>query len=196
MGSDDVLEKLRRAEVELVRPWIEPGMRVLEIGGGSGFQASIMASWGAQVVSVDVPRQTPGNASYYPVQSYDGRVLPFADGGFDRVYSSNVLEHVGPLVALLREARRVMRPDGLAVHLLPTPAWRFWTSATHYPFLLKRGIAAMRPPAGGRGGVAPELCERVRRRGVAHVLRRTIFPGPHGEYPNAVAELYYFSRAR
>jgi predicted SAM-dependent methyltransferase len=42
--------------------------------------------------------------------------LPFADGVFDELYASHVLEHLGywgELPAALAEARRVLRPGGL-----------------------------------------------------------------------------------
>lgn len=49
--------------------------------------------------------------------SFDGRRLPFADGGFDCVFSACVFHHIEPdrHVALLVELRRVLRPGGLIV---------------------------------------------------------------------------------
>jgi SAM-dependent methyltransferase len=53
---------------------------------------------------------------------YDGRTLPFADGSFDAVLCSQVLEHVFTPAEFLAEIHRVLRPDG--VLLLATPfAW-------------------------------------------------------------------------
>jgi SAM-dependent methyltransferase len=47
--------------------------------------------------------------------------LPFADGTFDVVYSSHVLEHFAPATAeaLLRECHRVLKPGGLLRTVLP-----------------------------------------------------------------------------
>ncbi len=39
--------------------------------------------------------------------------LPYASGSFDAVICSDVLEHLGDLPAVLREFRRVLRPNGL-----------------------------------------------------------------------------------
>ena len=55
MGMNSLLEKLRGAELEVIKRWFRPGMKVLEIGGGSGFQASVVASWGYQLMSIDLP---------------------------------------------------------------------------------------------------------------------------------------------
>ncbi len=53
---------------------------------------------------------------------YDGRTLPFADGSFDAVLCSQVLEHVFTPDAFVTELSRVLRPGGLL--LLATPfAW-------------------------------------------------------------------------
>ena len=47
--------------------------------------------------------------------------LPFADGVFDAVYSSHVLEHFAPATAeaLLRECQRVLKPGGILRTVLP-----------------------------------------------------------------------------
>lgn len=49
----------------------------------------------------------------------DLRALPFADGRFDVVYASHVLEHIKEDTRVLAEVKRVLREGGLAV--LPVP---------------------------------------------------------------------------
>jgi SAM-dependent methyltransferase len=44
---------------------------------------------------------------------------PYADGRFDVAVSNQVLEHVGDLRHFLRNLKRVVRVDGLTLHLLP-----------------------------------------------------------------------------
>jgi SAM-dependent methyltransferase len=185
---------LRRAELARVRRWFAPGQRVLELGGGSGYQASLLAAWGCRVVSLDLPQRAPAGERYYPILDYDGQNVPFAAGTFDRVFSSNVLEHVRGLPALLAETRRVLRPGGLAVHLVPTPGWRFWTSVAHYGYLAKYLLGRDR----ALPGVAQprQAGDVLSARGPAYLLRRALLAGPHGEWPCAAAELYGFSRRR
>jgi SAM-dependent methyltransferase len=45
--------------------------------------------------------------------------LPFADGSYDFVYASHVLEHIRDDMAALGEIARILRPGGVAV--LPVP---------------------------------------------------------------------------
>src|SRR5262245_8481029 len=143
------LIRLRLAEIESVRKWFKPRVRVLEIGGGSGFQASVLSSWGCDVASIDLAENAMGQDNYYPVQVYDGKRLPFSDASVDVVFSSNVLEHIKTISEILAETRRVLKIGGLAVHILPSPSWRLWTSLAHYPFLLKYASSSLR--AGSTG---------------------------------------------
>ena len=140
---DTLLERIRRAELEPLRSCFPAGTRVLELGGGSGFQASIHSSWGCDVHSIDVatrpdPHSQRYGRQYFTVTTYDGGNIPFADSSFDVLYSSHMLYHAVDLDAMLGEISRVLRPGGVAVHVLPSASWRFWTTVAHYPNLVKK----------------------------------------------------------
>ena len=186
------LETLRAAELDDLRELFESGLRVLEIGGGDGFQARMLANWALDVVSLDIPDRPRSDILHFPVQDYDGKTLAFPDGYFDLVFSSNVLEHVRDLDHLMCEMRRVMTRDGLMIHVLPSSVWRFWTSATYYPYVLRRILGAWK-----RTAASPVDSEMgVERAHSRRSLIGSLVAGPHGEYPSALAELYFFSRAR
>ena len=197
-AADGHVERIRRAELEALRSRFKPGLRVLEIGGGSGFQAAIIDSWGCSVTSIDIPgRSWP--RSFFPVSFYDGEHLPFPDASFDIIFSSNVLEHVERLPGLLAETRRVARAGGVSIHVMPTSSWRLWTSLAHYVYLALRAFQRItrlggRPePAEQPGGEAPATAERPP---IGTVIKRALVPAPHGPYPSAAAELYTFSKRR
>lgn len=190
------LADVRAEEFDCVRHYFRAGMRVLEIGGGTGYQASLIASTGASVDSIDVAAPLPRVETYFPVRIYDGRVLPFPDDHFDVVFSSNVLEHIPDLRTTLSEVRRVMKSDCLAIHILPTPAWRIWTSLSHYIHIARRLIGLV----GGEHQPAETSQVRAsnpaRTRGIWGAIKRVLWDGPHGEYPSAISELWYFSSRR
>jgi SAM-dependent methyltransferase len=188
------LERLRKAEIDMVRRWFKPGLRVLEIGGGNGFQANILASWSCEVTSIDLPRSPAHERSYYAVQEYDGRKIPYADQSFDIVFSSNVLEHIEHLSSMLQEISRVLKSDGLMIHILPSSSWRFWTCLSHYLNVVRVGLAKLVPAYGRTPSLQQERSRAGRSR--VHLIKRALFDGPHGAYPSAFYELYAFSRSR
>ncbi|MGQ0593369.1 MAG: class I SAM-dependent methyltransferase [Gammaproteobacteria bacterium] len=190
------LERLRRFELDCVRGCFPHGARVLELGGGSGFQASIIAGWGCEVSAFDVPERPLPPREYFPVQEYDGRHVPFASETFDVVFSSNVLEHIRDLPASLAQLRRVLKHDGRGVHILPTPVWRGWTSVTHYARILPLALRRLRGPGAVAAAVASNAAAAAPRRSLGELLRCNLLPGPHGEYPSAFSEFWYFSRKR
>ncbi len=150
---ETLLERIRRAELQPLRSKFQPATRVLELGGGSGFQASILSSWGNDVHSIDVatrpdPLSQRYGRQYFPVDPYDGHNIPFADASFDVVYSSHMLYHAVELDRMLAEISRVLRPGGMAVHVLPSASWRFWTTLAHYPNLVRKLLTRPRRRSG------------------------------------------------
>lgn len=195
--TDSNLQMLRAHELDLAASMLRPGMRILELGGGNGYQAARLTALGMEVTSIDIAR-APGEM-HHPVEQYDGHRIPRADGSFDVVFSSNVLEHVAHLDAMMLEIRRVLKDGGIAVHVLPTPAWRLWTSLAHYPYMAGRiwrrlsGKRRTTPPADTCGDQSPSSAHAL---GTWQRLGRLLGDGPHGEYSSALAELWYYSRRR
>src|SRR5437870_13111046 len=105
-AEDSHLEGLRHRELNAMRKWFRPGMKVLELGGNTGFQAAILAAWGCQVMSVDV--YVPcGEKRYFDVMEYDGLHVPAADAAFDAIYSSHMLYYDLDTLEFFAELRRV-----------------------------------------------------------------------------------------
>lgn len=196
----DLLNAIRDTEIRRALDLFVPKSRVLELGGADGFQARLLADGGHEVESIDIATRPKRQTQLFPVQDYDGLTFPFPKESFNAVFSSNVLEHVPHLGETFREIRRVLRVGGLAVHILPTASWRMWTTFTHYPRILstipgKLSELSARPsPPPASSWSADESPLAVRS--AWQQLGRALGLEPHGEYANAIVELYYFSKLR
>lgn len=168
--------------------------RLLEVGAGTGFQAARFAQFGYEVQAVDVPESGLRADRVWQVREYDGRRVPFPDRHFDVVFSSNVLEHVEDLVEFQVELARVLKDDGVAVHILPTTTWRTWSWLSHYVHASRRAYAVVRGLGRGVAASRAELASSFKvKRSLKHRFGRVLFPGRHGERGNSLTEAFYFS---
>lgn len=172
------LAAIREWEVDRIAPRLPSGGRLLELGAGTGQQAKWLADRGYDVVAIDLPSSDYAAHRVFPVIDYDGVRIPLPDRSVDCVFSSNVLEHVRDLDALLAECARVLRPGGRMVHVMPTAAWRFWTLVAGFADL----PAGLRHAIGSRNGLVA----------LARSVAGRIVPIRHGESGNAFTELLTF----
>jgi hypothetical protein len=132
--------------------------------------------------------------SYHAPANAANTGLP--DASVDVVFSNSVLEHVSPevIAAVMKESRRVLRPDGLAVHsancgdhyayfdrritamnylTYPERKWRFWDSSLLYQNRLRpQDFLAIAEHAGlnivlAKSRARPELLDALRGMNVA-----------------------------
>ena len=121
-------EDLEPPDLELRRRFalsdVTPGDRVLDLGCGAGELTADLARVAPHTVGADVAEAALARARRrHPdlqlrLVSLEG-ILPFDDGAFDVVWSSEVIEHVADTARWLSEVRRVLAPQGRL--LLTTP---------------------------------------------------------------------------
>lgn len=184
---------IREDELSKVVPHLPASGDVLEIGGGTGAQALSLQRCGFNVASVDLSSSLYRHNRVFPVVDYDGTHLPFPDRSFDVVYSSNVLEHIADPTGLYAEMRRVLRPEGRGIHLMPSASWRFFSSLTYYWVLLPKAYRRARRVAPGPNEL-PASEESAQRGLVALALTHTL-PPRHGEVGSSFGELLRFGKA-
>jgi len=107
----------RKATVAAVAP--RPGMKVLDLAGGTGSSAGPLAALGAQVTVCDIsPGMLEVGRSRYPEIEFvhgDALALPFEGESFEVATISFGLRNVSDAGAALRELARVVRPGGRLV---------------------------------------------------------------------------------
>ncbi|MDQ3983242.1 MAG: class I SAM-dependent methyltransferase [Actinomycetota bacterium] len=117
---------------------VVPGLRLLDVGCGTGRHTFEALRRGAHVVAADLDDaslagvetmvgamaaagEIPDGASFAAVRA-DALRLPFASGSFDRVVASETLEHIAEDSVAMAEIERVVAPGGRAVVTVP----RWW----------------------------------------------------------------------
>ena len=147
-----------------------------------------------RVFAIELPTSEYLAHSSVPIIRYDGVTIPFADGSFDVVYSSNVLEHIPHVEIFQREILRVLKPHGRMIHTVPTSSWRVATSLTHYVWLVQEVFRLLTGPS-QRSAESGSSYRPVGRKSRLSRLR-ALLPSRHGESGNWLTEIYYFSRLR
>ena len=121
---------MRQFELEFALRSFPDSGKILEIGAGTGWQANALQKSGFDVDAIDLSTSNYKDNRIFPVVNYDGHNIPFADNTFDVVFSSNVMEHIPHLEEFQTEIHRVLKPDGIAIHIVPSSSWRVWTNIT------------------------------------------------------------------
>jgi SAM-dependent methyltransferase len=136
LGDDSETYDTGDRVIEAIQAVADPrGARVLEVGAGSGRDATRLAALGAHVTVIDYVRSSldvvQRNADQAGVQITlvhgDAIGMPFPDGTFDVVYHQGLLEHFRDPHPLLAENVRVLRSGGVLVVDVPQ-RWHLYTA--------------------------------------------------------------------
>ena len=210
------LHQLRRREIEIVFGDVPAGAfaRGLELGAGDGFQSQLLARYARSLVVTDYYPEILARANT-PTLTHrmcDAEQVGahFEPGEFDLIFSSNMMEHLPDLQAALAGMRRVLRDDGIAVHVMPSPFWKLCQIIGFYPnavisrverYTVPQGnprpgapadqpISAQ-PPSFAVSGNNPKVAGRR-----YSYLHRLLWATPHGVSKGNVAEFAAFRRSR
>ena len=198
MSNEQFLFSIREFEIEFVLQVYGSSIvnkKILEIGSGNGDILELLKARGADIVGLElngVINQSPD------IISYDGITLPFNNDVFDIVFSSNVLEHVSHFNDMNHEIQRVLKKSGVAIHVMPTHWWRFYTVLVHYIVLPRRILfkiltivedkkshANIRTPVIDSNKVNPFLR-------IIHLVTAFIVYPKHGVRGNRFTEIFHF----
>ena len=149
------------------------GLKILEVGAGSGRDSVALAASRAVAVvldysaaSLEVARAVAARAGsrIHPIRA-DALKVPFRDGAFDVVFHQGLLEHFRDPMPLLRENVRALAPRGLLLVDVPQ-RFHLYTIAKHVLIALGRWFAGWETEF-----TIGEL-ERLLRRAGVRVTRR------------------------
>ncbi len=131
--ADIALRRRARKIIEEINP--KPNDKILEIGCGDGYYLNILflLENKAKYSGVDIDKNSLSSAKRNlkgkNINLYKAdlmKKLPFVKNSFDKVIMSEVAEHLSDDAKGIREARRVLKPNGLICISVPS---------ANYPFL-------------------------------------------------------------
>jgi len=163
MVYDHDANPLPALEEPIVRSWVgnPAGLDALDLGCGTGRHTLWLAEAGATVTAVDFSsgmlaeaRAKLGTESAQFLEHNLHEPLPLKTNTFDLLVSGLVLEHLSDLDSFFTDARRVLKPTGLAV-----------VSAMHPAMFLRGSQARFTDPNSGEivqpGSLAHSLSDLV-----------------------------------
>jgi 2-polyprenyl-3-methyl-5-hydroxy-6-metoxy-1,4-benzoquinol methylase len=112
-----------------LRPYLRPGLRVLDLGCNNGTLSLYMARHGCDVLGIDLARNivdtAERSAAVHGIANARFRAMDFLaewdqPDAFDLVLCSHVIEHVPDDEAFLRKICYSLKPSGRLVLLTPT----------------------------------------------------------------------------
>jgi len=114
------LERAVECEIHIRHQWRSP---ILDIGCGDGIFAKVLCAekvdTGIDLDPAEVARARQ-QAIYKELIVCSGDRIPKPDGSYRTIFSNSVLEHIEDLLPVLREAHRLLAPDGLFYITIPS----------------------------------------------------------------------------
>ncbi len=91
--------------------------RLLDLGCGVKPFLPVYQNYCESSIGIDVVQTSHGTEMVDMI--YDGKKIPFPDGEFDYVFSTEVMEHVPEPKDFLKEIHRVLKPGGVLILTVP-----------------------------------------------------------------------------
>lgn len=176
----------------------------LDVGCGNAFQSVLLASVSKKMFATDLFKENGAthslgiskaqdlinrlNINNVTLISCSALSLPFTDNYFDFVFSSSVLEHIKNRGPVLGELKRVLRPDGYLITIVPTHMASIYAFPHAFLYLLAKISKLNSHNTSYKNtldsGAIHSLIKRFNKNHPSFPL-----PEPHGDYPNIFSEL-------
>lgn len=196
----DHLHKYRKRELAITFKEINRKFnKGLELGAGDGFQSKLLIKYIDNLISTDLNKYRLPSSSddlkiQYKVLDAEKIGKHFKENSFDIVYSSNLMEHLPNVRDCFLGIHKVLKDDGIAIHIMPSPWWRFFQTVLHIPNkiidLLSNILRTDKKKYKKKGNNL-----KVNSVGRSKISKLFI-PQPHGISSNFVVEFFAFRQSK
>ena len=133
-GLKKNLHDLRNFELNYIlnKIKLKKSDKILDFGAGDGYMIKKIEEKGYNsVYGIDIL-----NSNYKPdlnIFTYSGNIDDFpTNESYDVIFSSNVIEHIENQEDYFLLFDKILKKNGLQIHIMPTHYWKFWNSLFYY----------------------------------------------------------------
>ncbi len=167
-------------------------LKILEIGGRDGYQAELISKKGYNVTSIDINPLFP---QFHPVQKGNINKLNFHENSFDLIFSSNMLQEIHNIEEAFIEMKRVLKKDGIVIHVVPSSWWSLITNFWHYCLIPKYLIKSKKFQQIFNSDIKKvNKKEQIKDLKSSKKNLKQLFFHPLGANTSFIHEIFYFSR--
>ena len=193
----------------------------LELGAGDGFQSTLLQKYISRLICTDLnsDRLIKNDIDKIQYLTCDAEEVDkyFSEKRFDIIFSSNLFEHLPNPDKCLKGIHKILKEQGVIIHIMPNPFWKLCQIIMFYPNLLSTMHRHMKV-AGGMRGFLEQIHKKIfdikagknnkakvernmgnnpksTRRKYGY-LRTMLWLTPHGAYNSNIEELCRFRKSR
>ncbi len=131
------------------------GLKVLDVGCGSGYLVGLLQRDGYDAYGIDVSEEAINLGTEKGIKNLKvvpGERIEFPDNQFDRVLALDTIEHISDDHAAIKEIDRVLAPGGIAIVTVPAYMWMWGLQdevAHHYRRYTLKSLLKLASSASG-----------------------------------------------
>ena len=193
LDSNSWLHKVRDIEIDYAKKLLKNFIKIdntqklsiLEIGSGDGYIIDKLSKEyeNFDFVGLEVETSSYENKSRKVFQ-YDGKNLDFLKKDFDVIFSFHVIEHINDLDHHSAQIKKLLKPNGLWINVVPSNTWRIFTTINYYPAIFFNLLDLFNKYKKIKKGKKSKFSKNI---------FNYLIPQRHGENGNFITEFYYFS---
>ena len=122
---------------------LKKGLRVLDVGCGTGAVLDFLKNFGFDAAGIDMSSEALKYCRAKNLKAHYGMAdkIDFPDNSFDIIFALDVLEHLDDDIGAVAEVYRVLKKDGLFIATVPAHnfLWSYHDEALHHKRRYSKG---------------------------------------------------------
>lgn len=173
----------------------------IELASGDGFQSERLFNYIRKFISSEYHEEHLNKTNHeITYASVDAEKLDryFKEQYFDLIYSSNLLEHIPDIKSCMESMHTVLKNDGICIHIMPNPTWKFGHFILFYP---RQALRVLHKIFYGRtnANITNTRSRTNNPKKFSHKtrgLKKLFIPRIHGVSENNLAEILAFRKSK